>query len=580
MKRIFNKHITWILVLFLATTLNSCVKDDEVSITEANRYTSEDITSYAELFKVFWTVMNQRYNYFYEQKNNKDRMDWNAIYTEYYPKFAALKSYNADGFTVEQIVTDARLANQYFTDIIDPIIDRHFTFSYCLPNRLAGKYWLFFYYEGGMKTKNAFFYEFDDRFNYMKDLLGDNYIEGNYKDEKMGVNLIYQMGSLRTNPDIYYFTYNEFSLYLGTKINFSSNKYLNLDAGFNQSLLTATEIENNSQLAAIKNEKLRKELKDLTLNILNAYNSFIRSNEAEIKIFNKNVNAFKNTETEVVTTAFVDNAKKILENFLLVPNYLDEKEYSTLRTKESDPYIDWFIEQMNSYTNAYKFDTFIKDTKDFINKAPVYQNFFDPLHKGQIKKIIIDLRGNGGGMVVDINYFTNRFVTKNTVWGYQRTKEGNGKFNYTPWVPIKTSPHQFNIPTNIPMTVLTDKRVLSMSEISTLIWKTQGAISIGDYSSGGTSGLTDNSDQFNGGSQDKIGFIDKDENGNSLYKLSFYIPIMATKDVNGNVIEGIGIKPDIYVAPPSEEEVNQMKNTPKTHIDRTLKEAIKYLSSK
>lgn len=58
------------------------------------------------------------------------------------------------------------------------------------------------------------------------------------------------------------------------------------------------------------------------------------------------------------------------------------------------------------------------------------------------------------------------------------------------------------------------------------------------------------------------------------------MPIMATKDANGNVIEGIGIKPDIYVAPPSEEEVNEMKNSPKTHIDRTLSEAIKYLSSK
>lgn len=70
---------------------NSCVKDDEISITEPVRYTSDDIKSYADLFKVFWTVMDQRYNYFYEQKR-KDNKDWNAVYREYYPKFSALKT--------------------------------------------------------------------------------------------------------------------------------------------------------------------------------------------------------------------------------------------------------------------------------------------------------------------------------------------------------------------------------------------------------------------------------------------------------------------------------------------------------
>ena len=36
--------------------------------------------------------MDQRYNYFYEQKR-KDGMDWNTVYREYYPKFAALKTW-------------------------------------------------------------------------------------------------------------------------------------------------------------------------------------------------------------------------------------------------------------------------------------------------------------------------------------------------------------------------------------------------------------------------------------------------------------------------------------------------------
>lgn len=579
MKRIFNKHTVLVFALLLLTIINnSCVKDDEISITEPTRYTSEDITSYADLFKVFWTTMDQRYNYFYEQKINADKMDWDAIYKEYYPKFAALKSYNRDGFTNEQVEIDVNLAARYFTDIIDPIIDRHFYFGYSLPFQLLNGTYPTFGFAGGLKKADGFSYDWNNKFNYIKDLIGNDYIEGLYKDEEIGLDFRYQMGSLKTNPDIYYVTYNQFALLKGLAINFSSNKYLDIDSGSGQSLLTATEIENSSQLAAISDDKLRKELKDLTLKIFNAYDSFLHSNKAEISVFNENVSKFKNTE--IVTTTFVTTAEELHKKITLLPDYADKNEYSTVTQKESEPYINWFKQRMAFYANAYKFKTFSKEANELIKRAPVYQNFFNPLHQGKIKKIIIDLRGNGGGMAIDVSYFVNRLVTKNAVWAYQRTKEGNGRFNYTPWVPTMVNPHQFNIPANIPIVSLTDKNSISMAEVSTLIWKTQGAISIGDYSKGGTAGLVDNADQFNGGSQDNIGLIDKDSNGKPIYKLSFYMPIMATKDANGNVIEGIGIKPDIYVAPPSEEEVNEMKNSPKTHIDRTLSEAIKYLSSK
>ena len=80
MKRNFIKIPVFALGLALsAMTLNSCVKDEETSITEPTRYTSSDVKSYADLFKVFWTVMDQRYNYFYEQK---EPMEWiGMLYT-------------------------------------------------------------------------------------------------------------------------------------------------------------------------------------------------------------------------------------------------------------------------------------------------------------------------------------------------------------------------------------------------------------------------------------------------------------------------------------------------------------------
>lgn len=131
----------------------------------------------------------------------------------------------------------------------------------------------------------------------------------------------------------------------------------------------------------------------------------------------------------------------------------------------------------------------------------MYQQFLNPLRQGTIKKLIIDLRGNGGGAAVDINNFVSRFITNTTTFAYQRTKEGSGRFNYTQWVPQIIRPHRFAMPNKIPMVILTDKRSVSMSEISTLAWKSQGkqVLSVGDYTYGGTAGLTSNYDDYNGG---------------------------------------------------------------------------------
>ena len=58
-----------------------------------------------------------------------------------------------------------------------------------------------------------------------------------------------------------------------------------------------------------------------------------------------------------------------------------------------------------------------------------------PLKVGKIKKIILDIRGNGGDMVLDARTFTDRFITKDAIFGYQRFKEDNNPFSYTPWTP-------------------------------------------------------------------------------------------------------------------------------------------------
>ncbi|MDM1328815.1 S41 family peptidase, partial [Myroides odoratimimus] len=127
----------------------------------------------------------------------------------------------------------------------------------------------------------------------------------------------------------------------------------------------------------------------------------------------------------------------------------------------------------------------------------------------------------------------------------------------------------FGIPANIPIAVLTDKGSASMSEITTLMLKSQGnhVVSVGDYSAGATAGLGA-VDDFNGGTRDEI----------AGGKLKFYMPLLAMKDTEGVVVEGVGIKPNIQVSPLTDSEVAQMSSP--TFIDRVLNEAINYLNSK
>lgn len=551
-----KKLITLGLLFFVATgTFNSCLEENE-PITETTRYTSSDIKSYADLFKVFWKVMDQRYNYFYEQKRN-DGMDWNTVYKEYYPKFEALKSYNPNsGATDADYQADAEKAKQYFTEIVDPIIDRHFSVKVKMPYTNAGISITYTFY-GGMKTQGPNTYPFDNKYAYMKERLENGAILSN--------NFLLA-GNLKANPGVYYFSFKSFGLTSSQKITLL-DKYLSPDAG-NVLVLTPAIIESSAELNAITNVTTRNEVKNFTINILNQWNAFPNSND--IKTFNEQIKTFKNSE--ILSDQFLTLTQQTLNQSNNLVKYNLSSTYTPVLTNETLPYLQWFIQKMDEHVKyGYNLPQFQTAANGVLTRAPFYKKFLNPLRNGDIKKIILDLRSNGGGAVLDARFFSDRFITKNAIAYYQRTKEGNGQYNYTPWVPVQTKPHLFGIPKNIPTVILTDKGSASMSEMTTMMLKSQGnhVISMGDYSAGATAGLGA-PDDFNGGTRDIVaGGI-----------LEFYMPLMAAKDASGTVIEGVGVKPDIYVTPPTDAELQQMKNSPATFVDRVIDEALKYLSTK
>lgn len=614
MKLNFIKNIYSILgILFIAFVSNSCVREDVTNAKSPVQYTNRDIKSYNDLFQYFWTTMDQRYNYFYEQKR-KDGMNWNAVYNEYYPKFLALKTYGKQSeFTAGEIKDRGQKAQEYFKNIVDPIMDRHFATQIYFPSGVHHLLKDTILFHGGMKTPkdpNISIYKFNEKVDYMKKRLADPFIfEGSFKKDIMGAlpaptdtaktkekaDFIFLGGRLKSNPEIYYLTFNMFSAALGAKvIQFQGNNNYYTRKMNNPFSLTAEDIRNSKEFNAIPNENDKKVTMQFSMAVVNSWNRLFESDE--VRVFNEEMRKFSDTEilsdellaamkkvksypvVQILEDAKLDKIDKIMNSgnkntslLKLIEALAPLYSYNFLKSEVANEYLKWYALKLVHHLMSNGWMDFLIDSNILENRAPFYQKFLNPLQKGEFKKIILDLRSNPGGAVIDAQFFTRRFVTKNTTFAYQRTKEGSGKFNYTQWIPLTVAPHRFGMPTDVPIAILTNNRSASMAEISTLMIKSQGkqVFSVGDYSNGATAALTTDPYENNGGLIYNIDNV-----------IRFYMPFMATKDANGDVIEGIGIKPEIYVAPPTVQEVNEMKNSPDTHVDRTLNEAVKALNTK
>lgn len=230
-------------------------------------------------------------------------MDWNAVYREYYPKFAALKTFGRSTDNDKDINDDRLKAVQYFTEIVDPIIDRHFQLTVRMPASNNGVI-TSQVFSGGMKTKRNNIYAFNSKYGYMKDRLNNTLTQSYTLSD--GSSFTYLAGNLKSNPDVYYFTYNQFALSSTVKITLL-DKYLSPDVG-NGLLLTANIIDASKELNAIKDATFRKKVRDFTVNIPDQWNTFPVS--AEVKAFNDRIAGFNSTE--VITDAFLDAAQKAL----------------------------------------------------------------------------------------------------------------------------------------------------------------------------------------------------------------------------------------------------------------------------
>lgn len=177
----------------------------------------------------------------------------------------------------------------------------------------------------------------------------------------------------------------------------------------------------------------------------------------------------------------------------------------------------------------------------------VWQAWFDKVQElhasGQLKAVIIDVRGNGGGMLNDFQYVLGSMLPSGGFEvGLSRFKRGVGRYDYSPLSPFKVPTLETAHETiTEPIVILTNSGSVSMAEMTSLgCRQLPNGTLIGKRTHGGLCSLQSNPGEYY---QNYSGIVG--ERGKTPVWL--YIPHMATMSKDEQLFEGIGLTPDIDV---------------------------------
>ena len=171
-------------------------------------------------------------------------------------------------------------------------------------------------------------------------------------------------------------------------------------------------------------------------------------------------------------------------------------------------------------------------------------NKVQELHaSGQLKGVIIDVRGNGGGMLNDYQYVLGSLLPSGDFEvALSRFKRGVGRYDYSPLAPFKVKALEAaHEAITEPIVMLGNCGSVSMSEITTLGCQSlPNGLLIGKRTHGGMCSLvTDPSVYY----QNYAGCIGE-RNKTPVW---LYIPQMVTMSKDEQIFEGVGLTPDIEV---------------------------------
>lgn len=201
-----------------------------------------------------------------------------------------------------------------------------------------------------------------------------------------------------------------------------------------------------------------------------------------------------------------------------------------------------FYLRLSGYYISNKDDAEFADTllSDFFN------NVAAAAADGTLKGIILDNRGNPGGYGNDFSIFPGKFIHESVVIEKQKTKNGLGRFDYSPWSNLEVKPSDETTDIgNAPFVILQDMHSASMGELTgyACTLGIPSAVIIGERSTGATGMLIpDYPDLFHAGAANYNNKGDEPYVYTSTFSSKLYI----RSDKEWRSIEGIGIEPDIY----------------------------------
>lgn len=511
-----RQHIkTAAIVLMAILSLSACRKESDM----VQNYSYESVLafggadkSFGEKFKILWEGLNTNYALWdFEAEHG---LDWDEVYETYYPKFVEL-----DTLSLKRTITNKELEN-LLNQVVGPLHDGHLSVEMKNHSNDSTAYAS----PGNLRIESERKQEIKDLEKFKAPSLAYYEQKGIAKDVRtFDATTDAQLAASRD----------------------SAKRWIKaaLDTLSAKTVLTDSELDTQNLV-----QDIERQLADLEK---------ILSNRELLAAFNKIANryAYLNIPGFYVLDESLFESGLRMTSALLNGNiaYLNFSDFSiteyltrfTDEAKDMEPY-------------AASLVAGIKETWE------AWFNTIQDLHKsGKLGGVIIDVRCNSGGSTADYQYVLGALVPSG---GLQimnsRCKRGTGRYDYSPVTPSIMPTYQTeHVTVTEPIVVLANAKSVSMAELTSIGTKVlDNARLVGTRTWGGLCGLVDNQ-YYDLTYAGHIGVSGK----TPVY---VYCPITAMFDMDGHILEGYGVTPDIEV--PLDLKAWNMGAGPDSQLDRAI----------
>lgn len=515
-------------VAVLSAMLASCRQDNTNLLSYEDYdafYYSEANSTYAGQFKGVWNALNSNYPIW-----DHETVDWDDVYDKYLPKFENLDKRIANG----DIIPSSEIKDLY-DSIIAPLQDGHFLLQFM--NLQTGE------------------------FTYCRPSTQNNVPEGADKDsfEVIQKNVQYFI------PDDQVYGVKKADTFYIDEPSFATEQVLKVLVPLQQRAIELKAKESLTREEIIEFDEIRRfvlKVEWLELGYIDP--STYLDSELE-ELLNKETQNESSEEDSVEETEEEAEEYKEYSYNTLVEEF---EQYGMLPWDDDlDNVPDFFVYsaqladnvmylKFNHFSFTYFFLSLLQPhQKESVTKRTVtnellntYSLWFDgiqKLHKaGQLKGVVIDVRGNGGGYTSDFQYTLGALLPEGRYKvGKVRVKNGVGRLDYAPLTNeyATTMNIQHEVIDDAPIVVLANTRSISMAEETSIIAKQiPNAYVIGNQTWGGMNGVNSGHPYYSETYSSCVGNFNKTS-------FALYIPSAASFYDGYGLLENKGVTPDIEV---------------------------------